>query len=151
MQYGISDAEDPKGDQQGVIAVFGDITDAGALRNALESFERIKSLNLELEARNRILQDLTSSIELDDVLVRILETSKKLIDAQGLSLLRLDQGSEKLYFAAVDNETFSRERLLGKVIPVDKGIAGWVAKNKKAIISNNPGMDTRFNSLCVNK
>ena len=139
------DGEDPKGDQQGVIAVFRDITEAGALRNALEAFERIKSLNLELEARNRILQDLTSSIELDDVLVRILETSKKLIDAQGLSLLRLDQGTEKLYFAAVDNETFSRERLLGKVIPVDKGIAGWVAKNKKAIISNNPGMDTRFN------
>ena len=134
-----------KPDVEGVIAVFRDITEAGALRSALEALTRIKKLNLELEARNRILQDLTSTIKLDEVLVRIVETSKKLIDAQGLSLLRLEEGSGKLYFAAVDNETILRDGLLGKTIPADKGIAGWVANNKRAIISNNPAMDKRFN------
>jgi len=142
----LENSENLKSDPAGVICVFRDITKSSVSRNNhFEAFERVKNINLELEARNQILQDLTSTVELDEVLIRILETSKKLIDAQGLSLLRLDESAGQLYFAAVDNETFSREKLIGKAIPAEKGIAGWVAQNKKAIIVNCPQQDNRFN------
>jgi len=100
----------------------------------------------DLEMFQSIFQDLTSILRLDEVLQRILDKMRILIDAEGLALFRLDKEKSEFYFAAADNENVHIDKLKNLRIPADKGIVGWVAKYKKSIIVNDPINDKRFHS-----
>jgi len=59
------------------------------------------------------------------------------------SLLLLDPDKHDLVFQIVVGE--AADRLQGTHIPADRGIAGWIVKNRQAVIVENVAKDNRFN------
>nr|MBN1229041.1 GAF domain-containing protein [Anaerolineae bacterium] len=80
--------------------------------------------------------------EIMPLLERILYSARSVISAQEGSLLVLDDESAELVFVQVSGP--SNKELVGKRMPADKGIAGWVVQNKKPTIVNNARADDRF-------
>lgn len=63
------------GDERiGVIAVLSDITELAELRDAVKAMEKIKSLNTQLEMRNRLLSETFGRFLSDDIVKQLLDT-----------------------------------------------------------------------------
>lgn len=81
--------------------------------------------------------------EVMPLLERILYNALNVLDSNDGSLLVLDDETGELVFVLVHGDV-EESALLGYRIPAGKGIAGWVAKNAKPTIVNNPSKDPRF-------
>ena len=58
----------------GVIVVFSDITELNELRDAITAMERIKALNVQLEARNQLLSETFGRFLSDEIVRQMLDT-----------------------------------------------------------------------------
>jgi sigma-B regulation protein RsbU (phosphoserine phosphatase) len=91
---------------------------------------------------NEIARELTSILNLDELLKRIAELLKRLIDYQMFSILLLDQEGEKL------QHRFSQrfeERLHRKNdIPLGRGVVGYAAQAKEAVLVPDVAKNDRY-------
>ncbi len=87
-----------------------------------------------------IAQELSSSSNLDKLLSKISNAVESLLDADRSSVMFLDESGENLYFKAATGEDILKKLK----VPLEKGIAGWIAKNRKSEIVNDPYNDERF-------
>jgi sigma-B regulation protein RsbU (phosphoserine phosphatase) len=91
---------------------------------------------------NEIARELTSILNLDELLKRIAELLKRLIDYQMFSILLLDQEGEKL------QHRFSQrfeERLHRKHdIPLGRGVVGYAAEAKEAVLVPDVARSERY-------
>src|SRR6476646_743269 len=88
---------------------------------------------------NRIL---SSKLDVNDVLQAVLELATKVVRAEASSLLLLDERTNELYFdVALGTAKDSVKQIRLKV---GEGIAGWVAKERTALIVNDVSKDRRF-------
>ncbi len=87
-----------------------------------------------------VAQELSSSSNLDELLSRISNAVESLLDADRSSVMLLDESGENLYFKAATGEDILKKLK----VPLGKGIAGWIAKNRKSEIVNGPYNDERF-------
>ncbi len=93
---------------------------------AVKFFELARSLS---DARN-----------IDQLLNKIGAAAEKILNAERSAILLLDEKKENLYF-----KTATGEDILKKItIPLDRGLAGWIASNQKPEIVNDPYSDSRF-------
>ncbi len=100
------------------------------MKNRINAFEEIiKAINSE-------------EINIDEVLNLIMNNISQLINAEAWSLLLADKVSKQLIFKEVIGE--KSKELTGKRMPMDKGVVGWVIKNKKPVIVSDPYHDKRF-------
>ncbi len=113
------------------------------------SEEEVKRLNKDLERRARELDALnqaglamTSTLNMESVLNRVMREVKVLLDAEGASVLLRDPLSDALIFAAVADA--SPKELVGTRIPITSGIAGWVMRERRATLVNDAQDDPRF-------
>lgn len=67
-----------------------------------------------------------------DLLTSVVAVARSVFDAAASSVLRLDEDSGELVFAAVAGE--GQDFLVGRRFPADQGIAGWVAATGEAMI-----------------
>lgn len=72
-------------------------------------------------------QTVTSSLDLHDVLQRILDQSSQLVEAEGIAILLPEANHEWLYFAALAGP--ATQHLLGFRMPADEGVAGAVMQS----------------------
>lgn len=72
----------------------------------------------------------------------LLQNTIRVIGAKDGSLTRLDADNNELEFMLVHGDL--QHNLSGFRIKSDRGIAGWVIKNRKPIIVNEPRQDWRF-------
>lgn len=79
---------------------------------------------------------------LDELLNQILETSKLLIPSEASTLLLFDKETESLYFHIATGN--ARKEIESRYLSLDKGIAGWVAKNRTGLKINDCYNDERF-------
>ena len=91
----------------------------------------------------RVGEKVNKGTELPKLLYQILRMSQKTLQVSASSILLLDKDSNELYFKA-------SERQAGKILKpvrfsIDSGIAGWVARNAKPVLSNDVFADPRFN------
>jgi GAF domain-containing protein len=77
------------------------------------------------------------------LLQQVLDNSIRAINARDGSLLVPDEATQDLVFVMVRGDEPHTE-LVGRRIPAGEGIAGWVAKNRRAAIVNNAAADDRF-------
>ncbi len=98
-----------------------------------------------LEELQRATQQIVSEENLFDLLDRILYSAMNVLDAEGGSLLLLDEETDELAFVLVHGDI--RNQLRGYRIGSNVGIAGWVATNRQPIIVNNPHQDQRFSQV----
>ena len=133
---------------------------------AMEARDPLRFLQLEiarLTEENRDLKDelivLRSSVgalsALQDIIERmspdtdpllliddLLASALAVVGASDGSLLLRDEETGEMVFAVVHGE--ARERLTGYRLPPGKGIAGWVAAEKRPLVVRNVREDKRF-------
>ena len=91
---------------------------------------------------NEIARELTSILNLDELLGRVAELVRRLIDYQMFSILLLDSSGEKLQhrFSLRFNENIH----LQHEIPLGRGLIGYAAQNKQAVLVPDVSKDPRY-------
>src|SRR5271155_3027081 len=91
---------------------------------------------------NEIARELTSILNLDELLGRIAELMRRLIDYQMFSILLLDATGEKLQhrFSLRFNENIQ----LKHEIPLGRGLVGFAAETKQAVLVPDVTKDPRY-------
>src|ERR1700686_4262935 len=91
---------------------------------------------------NEIARELTSILNLDELLGRIAELVRRLIDYQMFSILLLDSAGEKLQhrFSLRFNENIH----LKHEIPMGRGLVGVAAETKQAVLVPDVTKDQRY-------
>ena len=135
----------------GAISILA-VQAAQALENARLYIE-LKDVNATLERRverrtqelatvNKISETVNSTLDLQQVLDRVMSQISRSFAVERASLLLLDETSNQLAFAM--NLGGDLEILQGFPLTMGKGIAGWVAQTGDTAIVNDPNSDPRF-------
>ena len=91
---------------------------------------------------NEIARELTSILNLDELLKRIAELLSRLIDYQMFSILLLDASGGKLQHRF--SQRFQENIQLKHDIPLGRGIVGFAAQNKQAVLVPDVNKDPRY-------
>src|SRR5271167_3206434 len=91
---------------------------------------------------NEIARELTSILNLDELLKRIAELLKRLIDYQMFSILLLDESGEKLQHRF--SQRFEENIQLKHEIPLGRGVVGFAAQHKEAVLVPDVNKDPRY-------
>ncbi|MGM0568389.1 MAG: GAF domain-containing protein [Elusimicrobiota bacterium] len=87
-----------------------------------------------------LARNLSTAENIDQLLAKIGRAAENILNSERSSILLLDEKKENLYF-----KTVTGEDILKKLkVPVSRGVAGWIARNKKPEIVNDPYSDDRF-------
>jgi PAS domain S-box-containing protein len=132
--YGAKDVE--------VVSAFADQA-AVAVANAQLFAERQRQLQA-LMALSETTRVVIASLDLGEVLQRILDRTMATLDVEAASLAMRDEESGDLEFRLALG--MGAETLIGLRLPRGKGIAGWVAENGQPIVVSDVREDPRFDS-----
>src|SRR5579863_8362479 len=91
---------------------------------------------------NEIARELTSILNLDELLKRIAELLSRLIDYQIFSILLLDASGEKLQHRF--SQRFQENIQLKHEIPLGRGVVGYAAQHKEAVLVPDVNKDPRY-------
>ncbi|HXM23138.1 MAG TPA: SpoIIE family protein phosphatase [Terriglobales bacterium] len=91
---------------------------------------------------NEIARELTSILNVDELLKRIAELLSRLIDYQMFSILLLDAAGEKLQHRF--SLRFQENIQLKHEIPLGRGIVGFAAQHKQAVLVPDVNQDSRY-------
>ena len=91
---------------------------------------------------NEIARELTSILNVDELLKRIAELLSRLIDYQMFSILLLDAAGEKLQHRF--SQRFQENIQLKHEIPLGRGIVGFAAEHKQAVLVPDVSKDPRY-------
>ncbi|HXY16228.1 MAG TPA: SpoIIE family protein phosphatase [Terriglobales bacterium] len=94
---------------------------------------------------NEIARELTSILNLDELLKRIAELLSRLIDYQMFSILLLDSSGEKLQHRF--SLRFQENIHLKHDISVGQGVVGYAAQHKQAVLVPDVSKDARYIAL----
>ncbi|HVM95215.1 MAG TPA: sigma 54-interacting transcriptional regulator [Candidatus Acidoferrales bacterium] len=101
----------------------------------------------QLELLYDVSRSLHGLIELDELMPVVVEKTKELLDAEGCSVILLDETGRELYFPYVSPESsVVAERLRHLRMPADKGIAGAVVQSGQSLLVPDVQSDPRFYS-----
>ena len=114
---------------------------AGGIENA-QLYTRTTRQARILQLLNEIARELSSILNLDELLNRVAELLRKLIDYQMFSILLLDSSGEKL------QHRFSlrfRENIhLKHEVPLGRGLVGYAAQTGQAVLVPDVSKDPRY-------
>lgn len=114
---------------------------AGGIENA-QLYTRTTRQARILLLLNEIARELSSILNLDELLNRVAELLRRLIDYQMFSILLLDSSGEKL------QHRFSlrfRENIhLKHEVPLGRGLVGYAAQTKEAVLVPDVSKDPRY-------
>jgi two-component system cell cycle sensor histidine kinase/response regulator CckA len=130
-----------------VIKPFSLATMIPTLTRALDA-RRLRMENLQLRetvAIHSLCQTISCTLDPQTLLSRLADAVLQQSDAEEVSILLPTGDGTALYVAAIRGET--REHLLGERVPLDKGIASWVARELKPLVLNGEVDDKRFVAL----
>jgi phosphoserine phosphatase RsbU/P len=91
---------------------------------------------------NEIARELTSILNLDELLKRIAELLSRLIDYQMFSILLLDAAGEKLQHRF--SQRFQENIQLKHEIPLGRGVVGYAAQHGQAVLVPDVNKDPRY-------
>jgi phosphoserine phosphatase RsbU/P len=94
---------------------------------------------------NEIARELTSILNLDELLKRIAELLSRLIDYQMFSILLLDSTGEKLQHRF--SLRFQENAQIKHDVPLGRGLVGSAAQNKEAVLVPDVSKDPRYIQL----
>lgn len=99
---------------------------------------------LELDAARRISQALFKQVTVEDIVAQILRTALEVVGAEAGSVLLAEPATKQLVFQHVIGE--KTERLKGKFIPWNKGIAGSVFQSGDPSVVPDATLDRRHHA-----
>lgn len=123
-----------------VVAAFADQAAAAVANTKLfaESQRRVQAL----AAIASTAREVTASLDLDDVLKRILAQTMGSMEAEGASLALLNEETNKLEFRFASGQVAAD--MLGVQLDIGQGIAGWVVENNEPLVVPDVQEDPRF-------
>jgi signal transduction histidine kinase len=95
-----------------------------------------------------VAQTLTSELNLEPLLHKILASAVEVMHASAGSLLLLDELTDELVFEVIEGG--GGEQLKGRRMPRDRGIAGWVVTHRKPLIVDDVSQDNRYYQSVAN-
>ena len=117
---------------------------AAGIENA-RLYTRVYKQSQTLTLLNEISRELTSILNVDELLKRIAELLTKLIDYQMFSILLLDTSGTKLQHRF--SVRFKKNIPLKHEIPLDKGLVGYAALHKLPVLVRDVSKDARYIQL----
>src|ERR1700726_1109423 len=114
---------------------------AAGIENA-QLYTRITKQARILALLNEIARELSSILNLDELLNRIAELLRRLIDYQMFSILLLDASGEKLQHRF--SLRFRESIHLKHEVPLGRGIVGYAAESKQAVLVPDVKKDPRY-------
>lgn len=108
-------------------------------------YTRVARQARTLAVLNEISRDVSSILNVDELLQRIGDVLRRLIDYQMFSILLLDDTEQKLVhrFSVRFNETVK----LKHDIPLGKGLVGYAAQNNVPVLVSDVAKDSRYINL----
>ncbi len=89
----------------------------------------------------------SEQLDLDELLTLVLTRTKEVLQAEGASVLLLEEGTAMLCFPATSRDPSGVQDRLGTVrFPGDRGIAGWVLREGRSVRVPDVTKDERFYS-----
>lgn len=89
-----------------------------------------------------IAGSLNSTLDLDFLLQKIGLAAERLLDSEASSIMLVTDDKRNLYFRVASGS--GSTALKKMTLPIGKGIAGWVAQNRKPEVVNDTRSDPRF-------
>jgi putative nucleotidyltransferase with HDIG domain len=86
---------------------------------------------------------INSTLNLDKILTEVMEAASVMLEASASSIFLIDEEKQELYFKIATGEFAEKVKEIR--IPINEGVAGWVATEKKALLVPDVGKDPRFN------
>ena len=127
-------------------------TQGGLLVRIAQGVGQIASTVYELEVTQRRLhrlsafydvgQALVTTFDINELLSNTMSLAANIIDAGAASIMLVDEAEQELVFRVSHGayaDVMRRHR-----IPMDEGIAGWVARTGRPVIANDARADARF-------
>ncbi|MGA7358100.1 MAG: GAF domain-containing protein [Candidatus Sulfotelmatobacter sp.] len=114
---------------------------AGGIENA-QLYTRTTRQARILLLLNEIARELSSILNLDELLSRVAELLRRLIDYQMFSILLLDSSGEKLQHRF--SLRFHENIHLKHEVPLGRGLVGHAAESKQAILVPDVSKDPRY-------
>jgi signal transduction histidine kinase len=97
-----------------------------------------------LTALQDISRTLTSELDLNRLLRKIVQAAVEVLDASTGSLLIWDPTDNSLVFAVTEGGEGEGETLEQDCMPADQGIAGWIFTHRQPVIIEDVSQDERF-------
>jgi sigma-B regulation protein RsbU (phosphoserine phosphatase) len=91
---------------------------------------------------NEIARELTSILNLDELLKRVAELLSRLIDYQMFSILLVDESGQKLQHRFA--QRFEERLHLKHDIPIGRGVVGYAAEAKEAVLVPDVAKSSRY-------
>lgn len=101
--------------------------------------QELDTANKEIEFFEDVGKTLTSSLELNKILVAVMRKTKEIIGAEAWSVLVVDETTGDIVFERADTKKVEKYRL-----KPGEGIAGWVAQEGIPVIVPDVSLDKRF-------
>jgi signal transduction histidine kinase/putative methionine-R-sulfoxide reductase with GAF domain len=107
----------------------------------LRAQEKLQQRTYELNVLYEVEKELSSALDLDELLDRILHQAMAVTRAAAGSIALRVADSNDLRFSTVAGP--AGQKLLDRTIPIGTGFIGWSAAHGEAIIVNDPARDPR--------
>ncbi len=104
--------------------------------------DKLNKKVFQLKLLNETAKMLNSSLQLDDILLKLMQNAGEIVDAEAWTLFMYEPEKHVLIFKYVVGE--AADKLTGMELPWGKGIVGWAASNKSSILVKDTGKDERF-------
>ncbi len=112
-------------------------------------FEVIESRQMDhLRVFHDVARTLTTSLELEDILLAIMDKMANFFGPERWSLLMIDEQAQDLYYAIAVGEDSSSLR--GLRVPLGQGVAGWVAATGNPLVVPNVALDPHWSTFARN-
>jgi len=105
-------------------------------------FNEIEGKVVKLDNLLKATEAISSTLQLDPLLDTIMELGMKIMDAEGCSVLLVNEKEKKLQFVAASGA--KKEEIKKLSLDIGEGVAGWVVQNDQLLLIEDVSKDSRF-------
>ena len=116
------------------------------MKQQRRQFEVIESRQMDhLRVFHDVARTLTTSMELEEILLAIMDKMANFFGPERWSLLMVDEQAKELYYAIAVGE--DSDSLKGLRVPMGQGVAGWVAATGNPLVVPNVSLDPHWSAF----
>ena len=126
-------------DQKLIVSLSNEIVIV--IENAM-LFNEVERKVVELDNLLKATEAIASTLQLDPLLDMIMELGMKVMNAEGCSVLLVDDKERKLQFVAASGA--KKEEIKKLSLDIGEGVAGWTVQNDQPLLIEDVSKDARF-------